>query len=281
MKRFASLLAAAGALAAISAFALAGGASGAPSLPTLNIALNGVNGISVSGNPATGADNVVTTFTGTLPKGAHGATVGIVRLNPGVTPQQAIAAVASHHGNLDALTPFGALIVSAGAPGTLQTVLAPGGFTYYAVNISGNGPPAIAPINVAQSASPAALPTAGATQRAIEFGFRGPKVLHKGTIVRAENSGFLVHMIDLIGVKNKASGRAAMTLLRRGASRKAERPFLNGRFVTLLDPASPGALQQFVLNAKPGFYVEACFMQTQDGRDHTRLGMERLVQVKK
>jgi hypothetical protein len=36
-----------------------------------------------------------------------------------------------------------------------------------------------------------------------------------------------------------------------------------------------------VLKAKPGYYVEACFMKTQDGRFHTQLGMERLVKVVK
>ncbi len=38
-------------------------------------------------------------------------------------------------------------------------------------------------------------------------------------------------------------------------------------------------MQQQVLHAKPGYYVEACFMDTIDGREHTRLGMERLVKV--
>ena len=40
-------------------------------------------------------------------------------------------------------------------------------------------------------------------------------------------------------------------------------------------------MQQAVLNAKPGYYVEACFMDTQDGREHTQLGMERLIRVVK
>ena len=48
-----------------------------------------------------------------------------------------------------------------------------------------------------------------------------------------------------------------------------------------MDPASPGALQQSELHAKPGYYVEACFMDTQDGREHTQLGMERVVRVVK
>jgi hypothetical protein len=44
---------------------------------------------------------------------------------------------------------------------------------------------------------------------------------------------------------------------------------------------SHGGMQQSVLNAPAGYYVEACFMNTQDGREHTQVGMERLVRVVK
>ena len=35
------------------------------------------------------------------------------------------------------------------------------------------------------------------------------------------------------------------------------------------------------ITAKPGWYVQACFMETQDGRVHTRLGMERIIRIVK
>jgi len=41
------------------------------------------------------------------------------------------------------------------------------------------------------------------------------------------------------------------------------------------------AFQQETITAKPGWYVQACFMETQDGRDHTRLGMERIIKITK
>jgi hypothetical protein len=277
-KRLAAFTAASVAAGAI-ALGLAGGASGqTSSLPTLNIALTGAKGISVSGSEVSGAVSVVTTFTGTVPRGSQ-PSVAIVRLNPGVTFQQAFQAVQSHNGDENALTPLGAVIVAANAPGTLQAVLSPG--NYVALNTTSNGPPAAQEFTVTQSSSPAALPAANATETAIEFGFRGPRVLHSGTIVRAQNHGYLVHMIDLIGVRSKAVVPRVMRLLRAGAPQKAFRPFLNGQFVSLLDPASPGALQQSVLHAKPGFYVEVCFMDTQDHREHTQLGMERPVRVVK
>jgi hypothetical protein len=258
----------------VSAFALTAGASGASSsLPTLKIALTGKTGVSVSQNTvASGAVSVVTTFSG---KG-HGS-FGIVRLNDGITLQQAVDAVQSHHGDLNALTQYGALIVSADAPGKVQTVLSPSD-NYYALNTSGHQP-AIAPFKVSKNSSPAALPKASATQKAIEFGFNGPNKLHRGTIVRERNKGYLVHMIDLVGAKNKRAAHKLASGLHQGKPQRALRPYLNGQFVNLLNPASPGALQQSVLHAKRGYYVEACFMDTMDGREHTQLGMERVVRV--
>jgi len=281
-KRLTSLIATAGALAVTGALVFAGGAgaAGASSLPTLNIALTGTTGVSVSGSEVSGAVNVVSTFSGKAPSGpnSNGPTWGLVRLNPGVTVQEAVGAVLSHHGDPNALTPLASLFAdnSAGIP--TQTVLTAG--NYVALNLTGNGNPGLAPFTVTQSSSPAALPNAAATQTAIEFGFRGPTVLHDGTIVRAQNGGFLVHMVIGFGVKNPATGRQVMALLRSGKDGKAQK-LSNGRFLALAGPISPGGMQQAVLNAKPGYYVEACFMDTQDGREHTQLGMERLIRVVK
>ncbi len=274
-KRLSSLIGAAGALVATGALALAGGASGASSLPTLNIALTGTHGVSVSGSEVSGAVNVVSTHAG---KGQGQA--GLVRLNPGVTLQQAVGAVASHRGDPNALTPYGSIIFDAGAPSSTQTVLTPG--NYAALNLSGNqnGPGGFATFTVTQSATPAALPPARASQTTIEFGFKGPSVLHDGTIVRAENGGYLVHMIIGFGVKNQAVGRQVMALLEAGKDGKAQK-LSNHQFLNLAGPLSPGGMQQAVLNDKPGYYVEACFMDTQDHREHTQLGMLRMIRIVK
>jgi hypothetical protein len=279
VKRFESLVVVTS-LVAVCVVGLAAvtGASAAPALPSLKIALTGNTGIKVSGSEVSGAVSVTSTFSG---KG-QGA-FGLVRLNPNVSPQtaaqQGAQAVQSHHGDLNALTATGSsLIASATAPGTIQTVLQPG--AYLALNVTGMGQPGIAMFHVTKSATPAALPAAAATQTTIEFGFRGPTRLHAGTVVRAQNGGFLVHMIDLLGVKSKADGHRALVGLKAGKARKFFRALSTGVFISLMGPASPGAVQQMVLNAKPGWYVEACFMNTQDGREHIQLGMERLVQIK-
>lgn len=279
-KQFAALAAVAGAVASTAALALTPVASGASSIPTLNIALNGTKGITVSGSEVSGAVNVTSTFTGHAPSGpnSNGPTYGLVRLNPGVSVAQAFQAVQSHGGDTNALTPYGTLFANAGPPQVIQTVLTPG--NYVALNVTGNGNPGFTTFTVTQSPSPAALPAANATETSIEFGFRGPPVLHDGTIVRAVNGGYLVHMDELIGVKNRATGQAVMALLRAGKDHAAMK-LITKSFVNLIGPDSPGGMQQQVLNTKPGYYVQACFMNTQDGREHTQVGMERLIKVVK
>jgi hypothetical protein len=34
-----------------------------------------------------------------------------------------------------------------------------------------------------------------------------------------------------------------------------------------------------VVRVRPGYWVLACFQATQDGREHTRLGMERVIHI--
>lgn len=272
MKRSGALAAAVVAVAAVVS-GLAGGATaagGASALPTITLGLNGSKSITVSGSTVAGAVNVVSTFTG---KGQGNA--ALVRLNPGASIAAAAGAVQRHGGDLNYLDPYGALIFDASAPGSAQTMLTPG--NYVALNITGNGQPAFAPFTVSQSNAPAALPNPGATVRAIEFNFRGASVLRSGGLVRFENDGFLVHMIVGIRVKNRAVAAAEMAALRAGKN-KLSRKLAMG-FENFQGPASPGALQQEVINAKPGIYVLACFMDTQDGREHTRLGMERTVRI--
>jgi hypothetical protein len=40
-----------------------------------------------------------------------------------------------------------------------------------------------------------------------------------------------------------------------------------------------GGSEQQVLHLRTGYWVIACFMDTQDGREHTRLGMERVIHI--
>ena len=130
-------------------------------------------------------------------------------------------AVQSRHGDPNALTPFGSLVVSADAPSTVQTLLAPG--NYVALNLTGNGPAA----NVAQFRSRRRPRRQRCRRpqrpRPRSSSAHGARVLHDGTTVRLVNGGYLVHMDVLIGARNKAGADKIVALLKAGKDGKAQR----------------------------------------------------------
>ena len=283
MKRFTSLLAVVTVIAAGSAVLLGVGVAGASStstgsaLPTLTLGLNG-NTVTVGGSTVSGAVNITTTDTGKPGEPA------LVRLNPGISFAQfgqAVQAVNSHHGDLNYLDPYASLVYDGPefrGTNTDQVDLQAG--NYFALNIGGNGTPPHTAFTVSQSASPATLPTPGATVSSIEFGFTGADVLHDGELVRFQNLGFLVHMDVWVRAKNLAAAHTIVALLLAGKDKKVG-PKVATAFGTFAGPLSSGAVQQSVISEKPGWYVQACFMDTQDGREHTQLGMERILKIVK
>ena len=145
---------------------------------------------------------------------------------------------------------------------------------------SSSGAPPHAAFTVSPSASPASLPAPAATVGTIEFGFVGAKTLHDGELVRFQNLGFLVHMDVWVRAKSRAAAHKIVALLLAGKDREVGRALVTAQG-TFAGPVSSGAVQQEVVNEKPGWYVQACFMNTQDGREHTQLGMERIIRVVK
>ncbi len=145
----------------------------------------------------------------------------------------------------------------------------------------GEGEPKLATtFKVTSAKAPAALPAPEATIRSIEFAFRGPSTLHDGELVRFENEGFVVHMDFAAPVKNMKAAKQAVKYLLAGKEKAVEK-LISGPPVSFAGPLSHGAYQQETITAKPGIYVQVCFMETQDGRDHTRLGMERIIRITK
>ncbi len=279
MKRFISRGTAAGLTALGVFFAVAGGfssAEGVPGLPTITIALNG-SSITVGGALQSGAVDIRSTTTG-----VKDAEPTLLRLNPGVTVAQALAFAASPGASdlNNVAARLGPIVFDADAPqGTtdVQTTLQPG--SYLALDTNGSNPAKFpfTQFTIAAATAPATLPAPAATVTAIDFGFRGPTTLRNGQLVRFENAGFVSHMIIAIKVKNVASGAKVIALLRAGRSLAARR-FAIG-FTSFLGPISPGYSQQLVIRASPGVYVLSCFEDTQDHREHVRLGMLRLIHI--
>jgi hypothetical protein len=249
------------------------GEAHAAALPSLTVGLTKAS-VTIGGSPQSGAVNVVTSATG-----VKEANVTIVRLNPGVSAAELLAFANSKEGrdpnNVDK---FGAIVLVTEPGSEVQTTLQPG--QYVAVAEAEEKLTANAAFTVAASGSPAALPPPQTTIRSIDFGFRGPATLHTGELVRFENEGFVVHMDIAFRVRSRRAARQLVRALRTD-NKRLEGRLIAGPPVSLQGPVSHGVYQQQTITAKPGWYVQACFMDTQDGREHTLIGMERAIRILK
>jgi hypothetical protein len=268
----ASLLAAIGLLSA--------GPAQASTLPTLTLTLT-KSSITVGGSTQSGGVNVVTTATG-----VKEATAILFLLKPGVTfedVENAKKSSARAGKDPNFTSKYGSIVFSSEAsPGhsrEAQTYLQPGQYVAL-IPGEGKGSTAHATFTVTASGSPVALPTQQATVRSVEFGFRGPSTLRDGEIVRFENEGFLVHMDIAVPAKSKNAAKQIVRDLLLGKEKGIEK-LAAGEPITFAPPISHEAFEQETITAKPGWYVQACFMETQDGRVHTRLGMERIIKIVK
>jgi hypothetical protein len=265
------------AVSAVLALAAAGSAQAA-ALPNLNITVTKTS-IAVGAVPQSGGVNVVSSATGVKEAG-----VILFLLKPGVTPAEAFAFIESKASkDANSSSKYGSIVFDgelvSGKTREAQTTLVPG--QYLALLNEGEGPGKVhTSFTVAAAASPVALPTPQATIRTIEFGFRGPTVLHDGELVRFENEGFLVHMDFAFPVKSKKAAKKVVKALASGKEKGLEK-FITGEPIGFAGPISTGAYQQETITAKPGWYVQVCFMETQDKRPHTRLGMERIIKITK
>jgi hypothetical protein len=270
-------VAAAGALCASAGGLIAAGSAQAATLPTLSLAITPTS-ITVGGTPQSGGVNVVSTATG-----AKEASVLLVLLKPGVSPAELFAYLESKHKkDINESSRFGSIVFAteaeAGHPNEVQTNLQPG--TYAVLASLGEGPPKLhTSFTVALAKAPASLPTPQAVMRAIDFGFAGPTILHEGELVGVENEGWVVHMDLALRVKDLKSAKQLVKLLLAGKGRQGMKLVTGG--ITLSGSVSHGAYQQLTINAKPGVYVQVCFMNAQDGREHTLLGMERIIKIVK
>jgi hypothetical protein len=239
-------------------------------LPVIKVAMNGKK-ITVSGALRSGGVTVVSTVTGE-PAGAP----TFVRLHPGVTVAQLLKAAQGDPNNIALIASIVFSPQANKGTSSAQVTLAPG--RYVALDATSRTPP-LTTFTIAKASSPAKLPTPQATMSSIEFGFRGPGTLHNGELVRFANDGFVVHMIVAARGANLAGANKIAKLLKAGKNGKAQR--LATGFTAFFNILTHGAYQQQVVHVRPGYWVLACFMDTQDGREHTRLGMERVIHITK
>jgi hypothetical protein len=258
---------------------LAPATSHAATLPNVTVAI-APSSVTVGGSLESGAVNVVVSDTG-----VKEASMILFQIKPGVTLAEVEAFAASKKNTSDPnrASAFGSIVFDVEAnPGKAteaQTVLAPG--EYVVLTGVGEKPVQVRThFSVTASKAPAALPTPAAVERTIEFGFKGPATLHDGELVAFENEGFLVHMDFAFPVKSMRAAKTVVKALLSGRE-KGIGKLIAGPPVGFAGPISHGAVQEETITAKPGIYVQVCFMETQDGRPHTRLGMERIIKITK
>ena len=267
-----------GAALAVFGGLLAVGSAQASTLPTLTLTLT-KSSITVGGTTQSGAVNVVSSGSG-----VKEASAILFLLKPGVTIAEVESALKNGAGkDPNKASKYGSIVfdaeVTSGKSNEAQTILQPG--QYVALGGEGEGSPKLkAAFTVTSATSPATLPTPQATVRSIEFGFRGPSTLHDDELVRFENEGYLVHMDIAFPAKSKSAAKKIVNGLLTGKEKGLEK-LVSAEPFSFAGPLSHEAFQQETITAKPGWYVQACFMETQDGRDHTRLGMERIIKIVK
>ena len=265
-------------LAAGGTIAVSSAAAATSTLPTLSLTITN-SSITVTGATQSGAVNVLSTATGVKEAGAI-----LFLLKPGATFEEVEAAIQKAHGEINVTGKYGSLVfdaeVTAGHSSEAQTYLQPGQYVAVVPGEEGKGSKAHTNFTVTAAASPVVLPAPEATIRSIEFGFRGPSTLHDGELVRFENEGFLVHMDVAAPVKNMQAAKQAIKDLLAGKE-KAFGKLISGPPAGFQGPVAHEAFQQETITAKPGIYVEVCFMDTQDGRGHNLLGMERIIKIVK
>jgi hypothetical protein len=286
LKNHRNYLAAAGAAVTAAAVAMSGAAASAAvarpaapqvwhraPLPKIIITMTGKK-ITVSGALQSGGVQIISKVSHE-PQGSP----TLVRLDPGVSVPQflaALPAIAADQNNVDGI---GSIVFSPQAnegTSSAQASLAAG--LYVGLDTGGHGGrPPLTVFTIQKAASPASLPRPQATMASIEFGFHGPGRLHDGELVRFANHGFLVHMIIAVRGRSAAGAREIARLLKAGQDGKAQR--LATGFSSFFNVLSHGAYQQEIISNRPGFWVVACFMDTQDHREHTLLGMERVIHI--
>jgi hypothetical protein len=243
-------------------------------LPVMTVKMTG-KAIVVGGTIQSGAEKIAFTVTGE-PAGSP----AFVRLDPGVTFPQFLthfAAAAMDPNNLYGIAQIAMSTQANKGTSSVMENLLPG--TYVAVDLSPTGTPPFTTFTVTSAAHPAALPKPGATISSHEFGFGGPSVIHDGETILWQNQGFLVHMIIGTQAKNLTQAKQIAALLKAGKDNAAQKLAIG--FYGWDGALSHGESFESVISQHPGFWVIACFMDTQDHREHTVLGMEKVIQIVK
>jgi hypothetical protein len=230
--------------------------------------------VAIGGTLKSGAERIAFTVTGEAQGGP-----ALVRLDPGVSLGQLLAhfaAIGQDQNNLYGLAQLAMSTEADRGTSSVYVNLLPGTYIALDTNAPSRTPP-FSVFTVTRAKHPVAMPKPGATISSHEFGFGGATKIKDGEIVRWDNAGFLVHMIVGAEAPDQTTANKIAADLLAGNDNAAQALAIG--FYGWDGALSHGESFESVIHQHPGFWVIACFMDTQDHREHTTLGMEKVIQI--
>jgi len=234
--------------------------AGAPGRPAVTLTITD-SSLSIPATVPAGYTAITVVNNGATPHEAS-----FVRLNPGFTIQQLIAAGQAINNSEDPAD-FIAFLqvaqfyggVSGVEPGTSNQVvlnLTPG---TYAVADTAGFPGLFASFTVAGPASDVAPPLADATITQRDFAFDVPATIAAGTrTLEVRNTGAQTHEMALARLDPGYTLQDVLAALQQGGPGQGPPPWVHQ--FTSVDPQGPGLTQWVTLNLTPGTYAMLCFL---------------------
>ena len=213
-------------------------------------------------------------------KGRGQSVVALVKLKPGVTPQQFSAAVPKLK-DPSKIGDLGSIVASSFAmgPADYVTTIRLENADYAFVDVT-KKPVARLSFRAGPGAGgAAAAPAPTATVTLKDYRFVMPSTLKPGKqVLRTRNSGRQLHHALMMPLKKNADAVKVIRELRAG---KEPRSAIGGPPSALVEVVSPGTTNDVEVNLRKGRYLFVCFLQnTPRSKPHSMLGMEKIVTVK-
>jgi hypothetical protein len=248
--------------------------------PTLTLAFGADGKLTFSGAEGIVGKAATVAVSSADPKKKAEHAAALVRLEPGVTPEQfaAAAAKAKSFEDIDGVGVIDSFVGAPpkGAPPQTSVTKIVAGATYVVLDFSGEQPIPVGTF-VAGKVSPSVkLPTVDFSTSVKEYKFTAKTLPRKGTI-RITNRGKQYHEMIGFHVRKGVDPKSIVGRLQQG--KEPKKGTTDGE-AFLLAPVGPGAVNQAEFTIERGTYVFTCFLADSKGRPHSTQGMNKVITVK-
>jgi hypothetical protein len=249
----------------------------AASLPTVSVA-GKAGAITVKGADALAPGATHFAFSGS----GKEVDLLVVRLKPGRTADELIAAAARQRDATKIQDAFGDFVVGGalvrGSKTSVDVDLTAA--DYVLVDIT-KQPKKVLAFTVGGTPTGIALPKAAASVTLKDYRIKAHGAFPKHGAIKVHNRGPSPHFLIAFPLRPGASAKDALKFLRQGKERKFN-PLVGGPPVGLIELLSPGVTNVVHAKLRTGRWILACFYSDAKSRGmpHMMLGMETVVTVK-